>query len=304
MFNQNIRQENKRINKIEINGHKSAVYVVKFSKDGNHIMSGSQDKTIKLWNPYKSFMIKSFEFHSQPVLDLAICQDNSKFASCGIDKNVYLTDSIKGGQLRRYFHSERVNTVAFNDDESVLISGSYDCSVRIWDLKSNNLEPIQILKEAKDSIVKVLINKEKIISASVDGTVRTYDIRKGTLQKDTFDFTINGFEISPDGKYSIISGLDNCIKLFENESGKVIKTFKGQHTSQNYTMSLKYTLDLDGILTTSENGDLVIYDLLNSDNNIILKGHEKASCGLDHHPNKNNILVSCGFDSKIILWDK
>jgi hypothetical protein len=55
-------------------------------------------------------------------------------------------------------------------------------------------------------------------------------------------------------------------------------------------MTVKYNFDLDGIYTTSETGDIVLYDLLKEENNKIFKGHEKASCGLDVHPIKNNLF--------------
>lgn len=289
--------------KIEMSGHKGGVYVVKFSKDGEHVMSGSQDKTVKLWNPYKGLLVKSYEVNSHDVLDLAITQDNCKFSSVGFDKQVYLVDSIKGNVLRRFYgHTERINTIAFNPNESVLVSGSYDCSVRIWDLKSQGSEPIQVLSDAKDSITKILVLEDKIMTASVDGAHRVYDLRMGQLQTDYFNFTINGLDISPDHKYPILSGLDNSIRLFDLSSGEVVKSFQNLHQSKNYTMTIKYSLNLDSILTTSETGDIVSYDL-SEKNNKIFKSHTKVSSGLDIHPNKSNLFVSSGFDGKVILWD-
>lgn len=295
--------ENKK--PVEMLGHKSGVYVAKFSKDGNHVMSGSHDKTVKLWNPYKGLLIKSYDnIHSQAIFDISIAQDNAKFASVGNEKQVYITDSIKATPIRRYHgHQDRINSVSFNPTETVLVSGSYDCSVRIWDLKSQSNDPIQILKEAKDSITKVIVLNDKIISASVDGKIRTYDIRMGNIVIDSFDSTINGLDISPDEKFMIVSGLDNSIKLFENESVQVVKQFRGLHKSQNFTMTVKYNFDLDGIYTTSETGDIVLYDLLKEEKNKVFKAHEKASCGLDVHPIKNNLFVSSGFDGKVILWN-
>jgi mitogen-activated protein kinase organizer 1 len=295
---------NFKYSKKELSGHKSGVYTVKYSKDGNHLLSGSQDKTVKLWSPDKGLLIRSYEMHTQPILDLAIAEDNAKFASVGLDKYVYLSDSIKGTTLRRFFgHSERVNTVSFNPQETVLVSGSYDCSVRIWDLKSQSLEPIQILKEAKDSITKVLVFDDKIFAACVDGSIRKYDLRMGSLITDYFDCTINSFDISPDQKFFLVSGLDNSIKLFENESQEIVKVFKGLHTSQKYTLTVRYSLDLTTVITSSENGDIALYDLLDSSKNRVLKGHDKPSCGIDIHPRDNNKLVSCGFDGKIIMWN-
>jgi mitogen-activated protein kinase organizer 1 len=41
-------------------------------------------------------------------------------------------------------HAGTVNTVRFNEDSSVVISGSIDGSVRCWDVRSKRLEPIQV----------------------------------------------------------------------------------------------------------------------------------------------------------------
>jgi mitogen-activated protein kinase organizer 1 len=288
-----------------LSGHKGVVYNVEFSKDGEHIMSCSQDRTIKLWNPSKQLLIKSYDnIHSQDVLDIAIQQDNSKFASVGNEKQVFLTDSITGNTLRRlYGHNERINSVCFNSNESVLISGSYDMTARIWDLKSTSREPIQILSDAKDSITKVLATSDKIITASVDGYIRIYDIRMGQTLFDNFEAAINSFDISGDEKYLIVSGLDNAIRLFEINTSEIIKVYSGLHESKNYAMTIKYTKDFEGILTTSETNDIVYYDLINKDKHSTYSGHSKISCGLDLHPTKKNTFVTSGFDHNILLWD-
>jgi mitogen-activated protein kinase organizer 1 len=294
------------IKPIILNAHKAAIYNIKYSKDGEHIMSCSQDKTIKLWNPTKKLLIQSYDnIHSNEVLDVAIGQDNAKFASVGVDKQVFYTDSVTGNVVRRFHgHSERINTVAFNQIESVLVSGSYDCSVRIWDLKATCKEAIQVLSNAKDSVTKIIVLNDKILSASIDGNIRVYDIRKGEILCDNFDTPINSFDISQDEKYIIVSGLDSRIRLFEYNNGEIIKTFQGLHASKNYSMNIKYTPGFDGIITTSENNDVVYYDLLNEQKNEVYKGHTKITCGLDIHPNKKGVFASSDFEGNILLWDK
>lgn len=47
--------------------------------------------------------------------------------------------------------------------------------------------PLQILDEASDSVMHVCISGDKIYTASVDGYVRTYDLRAGQLRSDYFD---------------------------------------------------------------------------------------------------------------------
>ena len=63
-------------------------------------------------------------------------------------------------------------------------TGSYDATVRLWDTKSQSTKPIQILDEARDSISTLSILEHEIISGSVDGRVRSYDMRMGMVHVD------------------------------------------------------------------------------------------------------------------------
>ena len=51
-------------------------------------------------------------------------------------------------------------------------------------LSSQNRQPIQLLEEARDSVQALYVGSSRIMSGSVDGHVRTYDLRKGELRAD------------------------------------------------------------------------------------------------------------------------
>lgn len=95
----------------------------------------------------------------------------------------------------------------FNGEATVIISGSYDATTRIWDVKSQSHHPIQILKEAKDDITSVRINQHEILTGSVDGHVRVYDLRMGRLIADNV----------------------GCKSSDEGDKGKQKKYKKGSH---------------------------------------------------------------------------
>ena len=84
-------------------------------------------------------------------------------------------------------HTGRINSVAFNGESSVLASASFDATVRLWDLRSQQGRPIQVLQEARDSVTCVLLGDREIVASSVDGHVRSYDLRVGELRADFFD---------------------------------------------------------------------------------------------------------------------
>jgi mitogen-activated protein kinase organizer 1 len=161
-----------------------------FTADGNYLLSGGYDKTIKLWNPYKGKMIREYLGHGYQVLGLDVfvdrfrsvyhpktpaqpiflnrSHDNAQIASCGGDKQPFLWDVTSGTVLRKFEgHLQTINCISFNTDSSVLVTGSYDQSVKCWDCKSRQYQPIQKMDEAKDSITSVIVNDHEIITGFV-----------------------------------------------------------------------------------------------------------------------------------------
>ena len=119
------------------------------------------------------------------MLGLAVAPDNATFASVGGDKIVFLWDTATAVTKRRWSgHGGRINAVAFGAEGSVVITGSLDTSVKLWDAKSNSGKPLMSLDDSRDSISSVVVIDTEIIAGSVDGSVRIYDLRMGTCYVD------------------------------------------------------------------------------------------------------------------------
>lgn len=86
----------------DIKGHEGAVRAVRFNADGEYCMTCGSDKSVKLWNPYKSILLKTYSGHGYEVLDCCSSSDNSKLASCSSDRTIALWD-VSTGQLLRKF---------------------------------------------------------------------------------------------------------------------------------------------------------------------------------------------------------
>lgn len=102
-------------------------------------------------------MIKNYKnLHNYDVSGLCISTDNSKFVTGGGDKNVIVTDVAEGKTINKYCgHNGRVNSVALNGENNVIMSASYDTTVRCWDSRANSYTPIDIIKGFKDSVSHV-----------------------------------------------------------------------------------------------------------------------------------------------------
>lgn len=131
------------------------------------------------------YLLKSYRGHLNEVLDAQGSFDSSRLTAGGLDKCVYLWDVAENQIIRRYHaHAAQVNCVKFNQESTVILSGSLDGTLKTWDCKSRSKEPIQVFPEAKDSITSIAVTDHEIAIASLDGQVRRYDMRKGIVNCD------------------------------------------------------------------------------------------------------------------------
>ncbi|HIK28453.1 MAG: hypothetical protein N3E45_00455 [Oscillatoriaceae bacterium SKW80] len=113
--------------------HSGKVYSVAISPDGQILASGSQERTVKLWNLKTGKLLRTLTGHSLTVHSVAISPDGKFLASGSADKTIRVWN-LNAGELIQTLgeHSEKVAVVAFSPQENVLVSGSQDETIKIW----------------------------------------------------------------------------------------------------------------------------------------------------------------------------
>jgi len=234
------------------------------------VISGGADRCARLFNPLRRdpirpsspLLIKSYEgAHGHGLSDICIAQGNAKFATCGGDKLAFYWD-VHGSVLRRFKgHNEKVNAVAFNEDGTLLFSGSDDRSVRIFDLRAQGRVPVQILDEARDAVMSVFVSSFDVLVAGMDGTVRTYDLRRGECYADSVGEAVTGMAVTKDMECILAMTLDDSVRLLDKSSGKQLNAYYG-HVHHNYHMRGDLSHDDAQVVMGSEDGKIYVYDFL------------------------------------------
>jgi WD40 repeat protein len=127
-----------------LSGHTGWVWSLAFSSDGMFLVSGSDDKTIKLWDIQTGGIVKTFCGHTGRVCSVSVSPDHTTIASGSDDKTVRSWD-IRTGECRCVMdgHSETVNSVSFSPTNSrLLVSASDDHTVRQWDDDGCQIGPV------------------------------------------------------------------------------------------------------------------------------------------------------------------
>ncbi|CAE7820338.1 wdr83 [Symbiodinium microadriaticum] len=283
-----------------LTGHESGVLALTWTQNGQYIMTASQDKSVRLWNPHSGKHIKKFAgCHNQEVNDIRIAADNSKFVSCGSDKLIFLWDVTSAQVIRKLTgHDRKVNALAFGPKEDVLLSASHDKTVKIWDMRTRSRAPIQTLSDAVDSILCLITHKDAIISGSVDGGLRHYDLRKGQLVTDQLLQPISSISVSEDGQCLLVSTLDSNIRLLEREDGSELATYSGH---SNRRVKVRSSLDPSDsfVASGSEDGTLHFWELVEATPLRRTKSHEAALLCLAFH---EDTLVTAAADGVIKVW--
>lgn len=302
--------------------HNGPVHAVTFSAGtGQYILTGSQDRNIRLFNPSTSRLIQTYSAHGYEVLELSVSEDNSRFASVGGDKTVFLWDVATAQTLRRFTgHAARVNAVSFGGEgDSVLVSGSYDGTVKVWDLKARGERPIMTFSEAKDSVSSLQVLGSEIFTGSVDGRVRVYDLGMGHVDCDVVAPGKGVTSVMPTraGDGYLVSSLDSSLRFMDRPTGKCLQTFRdveGGFRNEAYRMRSMLAMGDAYVISGSEDGRVVVWDVLTGEVVHRLWHVRDGVDGEKMEASKKNVVsavawnqlkkqwASAGGDGSVVVW--
>jgi len=112
-----------RLETVVQRGHYEAVKAVAFTPDGRYLLSGSRDKTIKLWDLVTGYEIRSYLGHKSTINDITITPDGQHFVSSSADYTAKLWE-IDTGELIRSFegHTNYLTSVAVSSNGEYLLT--------------------------------------------------------------------------------------------------------------------------------------------------------------------------------------
>ncbi|THU91717.1 WD40 repeat-like protein, partial [Dendrothele bispora CBS 962.96] len=281
---------------------------VAYSPDGRHIVSGSKDKTLRIWDTQTGQQVgQPLQGHTHNVWSVAYSPDGRHIVSGSEDKTVRIWDSQTGQPVGHPLqsHTDCVWSVAYSPDGIHIVSGSEDKTVRIWDSRTG--WPVgQPLQGHTDNVQSVVYSPDgrHIVSGSLDKTVRIWDFQTGQpvgqpLQGHTD--CVWSVAYSPDGKHIVSGSSDKTVRIWDSQNGQPVGQPLHGHTFP--VCSVAYSPDDRHIVSGSADQTFRIWDSQTGQQvGQPLQGHSDSVWSVAYSPDGIHI-VSGSPDKTMRIWD-
>ena len=240
-------------------GHADAIGCVRYSPSGKHLVSGSKDGALLLWDASSGQLALKFAKHPQEVRSVAFAPSGEQLASAS-GFTVRLFD-VRGQELRRFSgHTAAIKCLAFSTDGKRLATGSDDKTVRLWDVSTGRETQRYSRHTQGITALAFLPGGQHLASASRDQTIRLWDLRSG-LETDLLDAQaghVLDLASSPDGKRLASAHFDTIVRIWNLESSHVVGQCAGH---KQMVSGLTFTLDGRRLLTASQDQSLRLWSL-------------------------------------------
>ncbi len=287
---------------LTLKGHTGAVWSASFSPDGARIVTGSGDKTAKIWDAKTGAEVRTLKGHTHVVASASFSPDGSRVVTASSDQTAKVWDANRGAELLTLKgHTNRVHSASFSPDGSRVVTASSDQTAKIWDAKTG--AEFLTLKGHTQVVNSASFSPDgaRIVTGSFDQTAKVWDANRGaellTLKGHTPGVPSASF--SPDGARIVTSSRDQTAKVWDPKSGAELLTLKG-HTDQ--VTSASFSPDGARIVTGSWDQTAKVWDARSGAEALTLKGHTGAVWSASFSPDGARIATGSG-DKTAKIWD-
>jgi serine/threonine protein kinase len=286
--------------------HQDRIRCLGMHPAGDWFASGSNDRTIRLWDLATGKLLKTLQGHTEPVHAIAISPSGKTLVSAGSDKTICLWH-VESGRLLHTLtaHTKWVNALAATADGLMFVSAGDDKTLKRWNLEAGSL--LQSWTGHSSSIYALAISPDSklVASAGNDREIKLWELETGTYIR-TFSrhsSRVTALAISPDGQTLASASHDGSIKLWNLATGKLFNTLTHHQEAVNSIAIGNSSYDPGNYILVSGSSDETVnlWDVTTGKLLCSLPGNTSAVNAVTISPNGNTI-ISGSADRTIYVW--
>jgi WD40 repeat protein len=284
-----------------LTGHRHAVTSLALSLDGVRAVSGSKDRSVKVWELPGGRCLDTLRGHEGSVWAVCLSPDGGQALSGSQDQTVKLWDVTAGRCLRTFQgHKGAVWSVCLTADGRYAWSASWDGTLRLWDVTGGRCLRTLTGHEAEVNRVALSPDERLVLSASWDGTLGVWEAATGKCRRRLRGHSGPVWSAcwAPDGGQVLSGGEDKTLRLWDAAEGRCLRSWRG-HTW--HVPALCFSLDGRHALSGSWDRTAKLWDTAAGRCVRAFEGHGDKVNAVALSADGRHAL-SAGDDGHIKLW--
>ncbi|CUA71831.1 putative WD repeat-containing protein alr3466 [Nostoc sp, PCC 7120] [Rhizoctonia solani] len=281
---------------------------VDFSPDDTRIVSGSGDKTLRIWNAETgSNVLGPLEGHSGWVNSVQYSPNGTHIASGSDDQTIRIWDALDGTMVFKIVPPNEfigaVHLIRYSPDGTHIISRLRSGLPPVWDTTTGELVlgPLEGYEAAIGS-VDYSPDGKHIVTGSDDNSIRVWSAVDGNMVLGPLVADIDGISstrYSPDGKHIASGSYDGSLCIWDAQTGQIIL---GPIRSHSGSVKLNYSSDGTRIISICGDNTVRIWDAGGKDNSLA----QVEGCSSDIRAvacSHDGALIVTASESDLHVWD-
>ncbi|XP_073085666.1 protein FAN isoform X2 [Manis javanica] len=271
----------------------------------NASVADSPDSTLKMFSKQCKMLQRSISFSNMALSSCLLLPGDATVVSSSWDNNIYFYSIAFGRRQDTLMgHDDAVSKICWHDNR--LYSASWDSTVKVWsgvpaNMTGTKRHQFDMLAELEHdvSVDTISLNAASTLLASgtKEGTVNIWDLTTATTlhQIPCHSGTVCDTAFSPDSRHVLSTGEDGCLNVIDVQTGMLISSITSDKPQRCFIW------DGNSVLSGSQSGELLVWDLLGGKMRERIQGHTGAVTCIWMNEQCNSIITG-GEDRQIMFW--
>ena len=282
-------------------GHTGGVWACAMTSDNKVIFSGSEDKTLKMWDADTQECLHTFEGHTNTVNGLEVVCDDKYIVSGDWSGKMFVWDWNKKTLHKEIVgHTAGIYSIIVSRDGNHLISGGGDYCARIWSLPGFESEGVLTCDGNSVFCLAANSNFKEIVCGGWGGVVRIFNFPECTI-KSSFDLksgVIQSMGLTRNDNYLVMGTRNNVIKVYNYRERTEYCSF---NSHENWVRNIVISKDDKYFISVSADKSIRIFNIKTKSEELNLEGSEGYVFG-EYLSKDGQFLLTGASDKLMRLW--